>query len=270
MPELYSSSPWPIRADLAAAHARAWERIARPGTWWGGAARVAIAAETRQAPLCALCRRRKEALSPLEIEGSHDSVGQLPEPAVEVVHRVRTDPGRLGEGWYRDIIARGLSPEHYVEIVSLVAHVVAIDTMARGLGLDPLPLPDPQPGPPARRRPSGARPGDAWVPWLEPADASGDEAAIYPSDRPPANIMKALSLVPDEVRSFFDLVTHHTCPAKSCATSRTNTARSAMPRSSCWQRECRRSTDVSIEPPVMPCCSVRAARPMTGHTISAR
>ena len=32
----------PIREDLAAAHARAWELIARPGTWWDGAARVAI------------------------------------------------------------------------------------------------------------------------------------------------------------------------------------------------------------------------------------
>jgi hypothetical protein len=214
MPELYSASPLPIRADLAATHARALARMAWPGTWWDGTARVAIAAETRQAPLCALCRRRKEALSAVAVEGAHANLGQLPEPAVEVVHRVRTDPGRLGEGWYRDIIARGLSPEQYVEIVSLVAHVVAIDTMARGLGLDPLPLPDPQPGPPARRRPSGARPGDAWVPWLEPADASGDEAAIYPSDRPPANIIKAMSLVPDEVRSFFDLVSHQYLPGE--------------------------------------------------------
>jgi hypothetical protein len=214
MPELYSTSPLPIRADLAGAHARAWDRIAQPGTWWGGAARVAIAAETRQAPLCALCRRRKEALSPLVVEGAHDSLGQLPEPAVEVVHWVRTDPGRLGEGWYRNVIARGLSEEQYVEIVSVVAHVVAIDTMARGLGLDPLPLPDPEPGLPTRRRPSGAGPGDAWVPWLEPADASGEVAAIYPSVRPPANIMKAMSLVPDEVRGFFDLVSHQYLPGE--------------------------------------------------------
>jgi hypothetical protein len=214
MPELYSSSPLPIRADLAAAHARAWKRIAQPGTWWDGAARVAIAAEARQAPLCALCRKRKGALSPLAVEGAHDSLGQLPEPAVEVVHRVRTDPGRLGEGWYRKVIARGLSEEEYVEIVSVVAHVVAIDTMARGLGLDPLPLSDPEPGLPTRRRPAGARPGDAWVAWLEPADASGDEAAIYPSNRPPANIMKAMSLVPDEVRSFFDLVSHQYLPGE--------------------------------------------------------
>jgi hypothetical protein len=214
MPELYSTSPLPIRADLAAAHARAWERIARPGTWWDGPARVAIAAEARLAPHCALCRRRKEALSPLAVAGVHDSLGQLPEPAVEVVHRVRTDPGRLGEGWYRNVIARGLSEEQYVEIVSVVAHIVAIDTMARGLGLDAPALPDPEPGAPSRCRPKGAKRGEAWVPWLEPADATGDEAAIFPSDRPPANIMKAMSLVPDEVRSFFDLVSHQYLPGE--------------------------------------------------------
>jgi hypothetical protein len=214
MPELYFSSPLPIRADLAAAHAHAWERIARPGTWWNGAARVAIAAEARQAPLCALCRSRKEALSPLAVEGIHDSLGQLPEPPVEVVHRVRTDPGRLGEGWYRNVIARGLSPEQYVEIVSVVAHIVAVDTMARGLGLDAPALPDPERGAPSRYRPKGAKRGEAWVPWLEPADATDAEMGIYPSDRPPANIMKAMSLVPDEVGSFFDLVSHQYLPGE--------------------------------------------------------
>jgi len=214
MSEFDASTGLTIRDDLSAAHARAWARIARPGTWWDGAARVAIAAETRQAPACALCHKRKEALSPGAIEGSHGSLGQLPKLVVEVVHRVRTDPGRLGERWYRSVIAGGLSEEQYVEIVSVVAHIVAIDTMARGLGREAAPLPHPRPGAPSCYRPSGAKAGGAWVPWIEPADASAAEAAIYPSDRPPANIMKAMSLVPDEVRSFFDLVTHQYLPGE--------------------------------------------------------
>ena len=208
----YASTPFPIRDDLSAAHARAWARIARPGTWWDGAARVAIAAETRNATLCRLCRRRKEALSPLSIEGAHDGLGQLCEIVVEVAHRVRTDPGRLGEPWYREVIARGLTAAQYVEIVSVVAHVVAIDTMARGLGLEALRLPDPKPGSPSHYRPEVAKLSGAWVPWVEPADAGEVEAGIYPSDRPPANIMKAMSLVPTEVRSFFDLVAHQYLP----------------------------------------------------------
>jgi len=208
------ATEFPIRDDLAAAHARTWTRLARPGTWWDGAARVAIVAETRQASLCALCRRRKEALSSFAIKGTHDSLGQLPEIAVEVVHRILTDPARLSERWYHGVIAGELTEAQYVEIVSVVAHTVAIDTMARGLGLDVPPLPHPEPGSPSRYRPAGAKPGGAWVPWVAPADVSEGEAGLYPSDRPPANIMKAMSLVPDEVRSFFDLVTHQYLPAE--------------------------------------------------------
>jgi hypothetical protein len=208
MYKFYAAAPIPVRVDLAAAHERAWERIGRPGTWWDGAERVAIAAETRHAPACPLCRRRREALSPGAVEGRHDSLGDLPDPVVEVAHRLRTDPARLGERWFRELIAAGLGEEQYVETVSVVAHVVAIDTMARGLGLDPPPLPAPRPGPPSRYRPAGARPGGAWVPWIEPADLGAQEDGIYPPGRPAANIMKAMSLVPEEVKSFFDLVSH--------------------------------------------------------------
>jgi hypothetical protein len=212
MSGLYGSSRAAIRDDLAKAHARAWERIARPGTWWDGAARVAIAAEARRASSCRLCRLRREALTPGAIEGKHDSLGALPEIVVEVVHRVRTDPGRLSERWFRGVLAAGLGEEQYVETVSVVAHVVALDTMARGLGFDLLPLPEPEQGRPSQYRPAGVKPGGAWVPWLEPGDLGEAESSLYPSGRPAANIMKAMSLVPDEVRGFFDLVSQQYMP----------------------------------------------------------
>jgi hypothetical protein len=212
MSELYASAPIAIRDDLAAAHDRAWTRIGRPGTWWYGAQRVAIAAETRHALSCALCRRRKEALSPAAVEGKHNTLGALPEVVVEVVHRLRTGPARLSETWFRSVIAAGLSAEQYVETVSIIAHVVAIDTMARGLGFDLLPLSQPMPGLPSQQRPTGAKLGGAWVPWLDPADLIEAESGLYPAGRPAANIMKAMSLVPDEVRSFFDIVSHQYQP----------------------------------------------------------
>ena len=179
MSALYAAAWMPIRDDLAAAHASAWMRLGGPGTWWDGVERVAIAAETRHTPSCDLCRRRMEAPSPAAIEGRHDSLADLPQRVVEVVHRVRTDPARLGERWFRGIIATGLDDGQYVETVSIVAHVVAIDTIARGLGLDALPLPEPKPGLSSHYRPVGAKPGGAWVHWLEPADLSDQEAEIY-------------------------------------------------------------------------------------------
>ena len=59
----YSAAPYPVRDNLVLAHQDAWARLAKPGTWWDGAMRVAIAAETRAAQDCALCRERKDALS---------------------------------------------------------------------------------------------------------------------------------------------------------------------------------------------------------------
>ena len=80
---------------------------------------------------------------------------------------------------------------------------------ARGIGIAPLPMSQPAAGMPSRRLPPGARPGPAWVPWIEPQDLTEAEAGIYPHSRPPANIHKAMSLVPAEVKSFFDLCEHH-------------------------------------------------------------
>ena len=153
-----------IRDDLGAACARAWQRIARRGTWWNGAQRIAIAAETRNALQCGLCRERKAALSPFAITGEHDGGGELPGPVVEVVHRVRTDSGRLTRAWYEGVLASGLSDAQYVEIVGVVATTSALDTFSRGIGVAPTPLPPPQPGEPTRHRPARAKQGIAWVP----------------------------------------------------------------------------------------------------------
>ena len=206
--EPYDRVPIEIREDLAASHRRARDHLAHPGTWWDGTERVALMAEARNAVDCALCRRRKEALSPAAVAGSHDSLGELPEIAVEIVHRIRTDPARLTRRWYQGVIEAGLTPEQYVETVSVVVHVVSVDTFARSIGIAPLPLPSPASGAPTGKRPGGAKPGPAWVPWIELADLTEAEADIYPRGRAPANIHKAMSLVPAEVKSFFELCEH--------------------------------------------------------------
>ncbi|MBI1775157.1 MAG: hypothetical protein HYR63_07420 [Proteobacteria bacterium] len=201
-----------VRADLTAAHARAWRRLARPGTWWTGSERIAIAAETRHADDCLLCRKRKAALSPDALLGAHDHLGQLPLAAVDAIHRIRTDPARLSRSWMQRLSASGLTMERYVELIDIVAETVAIDTFAKGVGTRQRELPIPVAGAPTQRQPEGARAGGAWIDWVEPEDASAEEAGMYPSDRAPANIHKAMSLVPDAVRGFFDLVEHQYLP----------------------------------------------------------
>ena len=95
MPLDFASVGFPVRGDLLASHREAWQRLASPGTWWTGAERVAIAAEVRAAWDCALCAQRKEALSPNAVQGAHDGPGELSPVAVEAIHRITTDSGRL-------------------------------------------------------------------------------------------------------------------------------------------------------------------------------
>jgi len=205
----FTSAPFTVRQDLLDAHRGVWERIARPGTWWTGAQRVGIAAETRRAPGCALCRERKAAISPHAIRGAHDALGKLPEAAVEVAHRITTDPGRLTKAWFDGVLASGITDAQYVEIVGVVVCVVGADTFARAIGAPPAPLPEPLPGEPTRRRPAGATDQGAWVPMIAPEDATGPEADLYGEGRFVPNVRRALSLVPAEARTFGDVSSVH-------------------------------------------------------------
>jgi hypothetical protein len=190
-------APLPLRPDLVRAHARTWDALATPGTFWSGAERVAIAAETRRARGCRLCAERKAALSPAVVAGAHDHDGTLPEPAVEAIHRIVTDPARLSRGWLDGLRTQGLDDARYVELLGVAARTVAVDAFARGVGAAPPPLPAPIPGAPSGLRASDARPGEAWVPMR--------------SLREP-NVARALSLVPAEVDAVRGLLAAHYVP----------------------------------------------------------
>src|SRR5262245_39957838 len=217
----YTHAPSPVRDDIVKAHEVAWDRVARPGTWFDGPTRVAIAAETRQAPQCALCARRKAALSPYGIEGAHDSLGSLPARVIEQIHRIVTDPGRLTRKWFDTVIAAGTPDTEYVEIVGVVVTVVSIDTFCRALGIVAHPLPAPLAGGPLRRRPRAPHQrGAAWVPMIHRKDLEGELET--PEERRLANywrgglanIHRALSLVPEEAYAWFQLVDTQYLPGR--------------------------------------------------------
>jgi hypothetical protein len=186
------------------------------------ATRVAIAAETRNALHCALCARRKQAVSPFGMVGRHHSLGTLPERMVEQIHRIVTDPGRLTRTWYEQVLASGTPDTEYVEIVGVVVTVVSIDTFCRALGIAPHPLPAPVAGEPLQRRPTTAlQRGEAWVPMIHPKDLEGELGT--PEERKLAaywrgvlaNIRRALSLVPEEAYAWFQLVETQYLPGKA-------------------------------------------------------
>ncbi len=207
----YRLSPLPVRGDLVAAQQRAWARLAAPGEWWSGAVRLAIAEETRAAENCGFCRERRAALSPYAAAGTHETATDLPDVLVEVVHRIRTDPGRLTRRFYEEALAGGLGDAEYVETVGVMATVIAIDSFCDAMGLPRHRLPAPLAGEPRRRRPAGAKEGLAWVPTVAPEDLTDAEAGMY-DGLSAVNIHRALSLVPAEVTGFFDMDSVHYLP----------------------------------------------------------
>jgi hypothetical protein len=206
----FSNVPIDVGAEIKAAHRHTWERIAQSGNWWHGAERVAIAKAVRQAAQCKVCDERREALSPLSVPGPHEHDGTLPDAAIELAHQVVRDPGRLSKNWFDQVLDDGLTEEQYVETLGVVVAVVSIDAFCLGLGVEPHPLPMPEPGETTRHRPVGTVSGEAWVPMLPPVKSSGPEADLFQGFAP--NVARAMSLVPDAVRTLKELSAAHYLP----------------------------------------------------------
>jgi hypothetical protein len=203
----YSNAPYPVREDFAESHNRYWQRLAAPGCWLSGEQRVDIAREVRHAQHCGLCHRRKSALSPYQVDGAHEVVTGLPDVMVEVIHRVLTDPGRLTKAWFDGIIQQGLSEEQYVEIVATVVFVFSIDEFCRGLDIPLHELPQPLGGEPSGYRPENLSDQGAWVSLLPNIVDTGPEADLWQGRT--GFVIRALSVVPDEVRTLRDLLKAH-------------------------------------------------------------
>jgi hypothetical protein len=209
----YATASVPVREDLLAAHRRAWQRLAQAGNWWTGVERVAIAAEIRNAWQCPLCKSRKAALSPYIIAGTHESVSTLPEAAIDVIHGVVTDSGRLTQSWFQKTMASGeISDAQYVEIVDVIVTVVSIDSFCRGIGVPLHPLPEPQAGAASHYRPPTAQLQETWVPMIPVDGAIGAEADLWNPTGRVGNVLRALSVVPDAVRQLMDLSNAHYVP----------------------------------------------------------
>ena len=82
----YAAHDIEIRSDLAECFNVYWRQLSAAGTWFTASERIAIAAESRAAFDCALCLRRKNALSPSSITGTHTAVTGLTPVMVEAFH----------------------------------------------------------------------------------------------------------------------------------------------------------------------------------------
>ena len=202
-----------VNAQRKETHREILDYLRRPGCWFTGRERHAIVGETRAALACTLCQDRKTALSPEHVQGDHVKLGALSPALVEIIHRLRTDSGRLSRSWFTRALDLGVSEGQYVEVVGIVAYIAGMDMFCRSLGIPCFELAEPIEGEPTFHTPSGLTRGIAWVPMLLQEDASGPDADIY-AGWPPlvGNVLKALSLIPDHVRLQHPWTSAHYIP----------------------------------------------------------
>ncbi|MFT5392430.1 MAG: hypothetical protein ACI8PT_002628 [Gammaproteobacteria bacterium] len=172
------------------------------------ATRLAIAHESRLACACKRCQAAKLALLPNADLGPalahHDHGGELSEGLTEIVHRIRTDAARITADWVEHRARKVVSDGEYVEVIAIIATVMAVDGFCHALSLPLHHLPAPREGMPSRRTPTRAKRQLAWVPTLAPGEHDAGATDPY-RDVSGIHIHQALSLVPDEAVAFFEL-----------------------------------------------------------------
>jgi hypothetical protein len=201
----FESAPVTLRPEIVPAVGAALAQLGKKGDWLDGERRLAVAREARNAWDCAICRERRDALSPYAVEGEHDHLDELPEDWIDVIHRVVTDSGRLTEAWLRGHLDGPMAEDEYIEIVSVTIITTVIDTFALGIGMETPALPQAEPGLPDRYRRADATPGPGWVSTIAPEDAAADFVDFYDNESH-FYIRRSLTLRPHECRRFWALM----------------------------------------------------------------
>ena len=202
---MYEDTHYPVSPQVVERHGEAWRLIAAAGAFWSGEERVRMVAEARAATACLLCERRQAALSPFAADGEHDTASDLPAVLIDMIHRLRTDPGRYTRTVFDGVLAAGISRERYIEAVSVVNAAVIVDTMHAALGL-PLPdLPTPEPGSPTGQQVPDVVDDGAWVPLTRVDDRTATVTGLPGAP----NIARSMGCVPAAVALFFTAFRGH-------------------------------------------------------------
>jgi hypothetical protein len=130
----------PVLGEIDDLVARQWNRLGRPGTWFDGPERVAIAEAARS--------------------------GEGDGPAAVAARRIHDEPATITRDWLQALQDDGLTLAQYVEVLGVVAQLRAVDTFEFAVGRPIRPLPDSEPGAPSRESVDDATINGAWVPTV--------------------------------------------------------------------------------------------------------
>lgn len=193
----------PARDGINQARRQAADALRRSGDWLTGDQRREAWDHARSARSNPINVARRAAISPEAVPEQHPAGRTLSAAAVDVIHRVASDPGRLTRTWADRRIAE-LGSEVYTELVGVTAMARTLDGFDEALGRPLLTIndnsgsdghPDTDTGEPARVRPDDVGDVGAWV----------DQTV----GRKRANVSRALSLVPKTDSAWRNLVDSH-------------------------------------------------------------
>lgn len=192
-----------IRSDLTSAHARVWEKLAAPGTWWNGSERLAIAEVVRAALSDA---------NPVPPWDSASQSGRLPNDSAissalqDAVYRLAVHAGTLTEEWYQKMRdATGVTPQQWVEIIEVTISVASVLRFAQVAGIDRPEFPEALEGQPTRQTQPSKPARHHWVPVVHLEDSTPELAPFYDGLPAVPPVLRALSSVPAAMHTLFTL-----------------------------------------------------------------
>lgn len=149
-----------VNQDIVNSFRIVWDHLGRPGAWWTGAQRIAIAEHVRKSAPRPLWDRPP----PLETL-SDEANGELTIFEAAVVERVAVSPSSINIETYEHIIQR-MGENKYAELAAVISQIVPIDHLHDALGLEREELPVPREGAITTERPSGLVTGIGFLPTL--------------------------------------------------------------------------------------------------------
>ena len=194
----YNDSEYPVTNDIEKVHETQINSMGESGTWGTGTQRLAIAKTARVA-----CYEAGVLEKP-STENLSDEI-LLPDIVSDIVKRIAITPKDLNKKFYDKAINDGISEGEYVEIVGIVSRLTSMDVFARAIGVPLRSLPNAQKKAPTRIRPIEAIKELAWASTIPNGIEGGKLGKKLYGNMPKPYIVRALSMVPDELKMHMEL-----------------------------------------------------------------
>ena len=210
--ECHASSKLPIRADLTAAHAHVWEKLAAPVTWWNSSERLAIA------EIVGAALDDPDPIPPWESASSSGRVASnalLSSELQDAVYRLAVHAGTLTEEWYskmRD--ATGITPQQWVEVIEVAISVASVFRFSQLAGIERPAFPAAIKGDPSRQGQPSKPAKHHLVPVVHLEDMTPELAPFYDGLPALPPVIRALSSVPSAMDTLATLSSAQYIPTR--------------------------------------------------------